>query len=77
MNPITAYVLSGLAVRILLRIEVGAGEAAVDLKTWTYKELLASWLPATEASLAWALAWLAIWIGLMWILYRAKIFIRI
>jgi predicted acyltransferase len=77
MNPITAYVLSGLAVRVLLRIEVGSGEAAVNLKTWTYRELLASWLPPTEASLAWALAWLGIWIGLMWILYRAKIFIRI
>ena len=49
----------------------------VTLKGWLYHTLLASWLPAKLASLAWALLFVTVWLGLMGLLYRRRIFVRI
>ncbi len=55
----------------------GAGGEIVILKRWLYELVFASWLPATVASLAWALMVVAIWWALMSVLYRRRIFIKI
>ena len=76
-NSILAFVGSGLMARLLGMIRwQGAGET-VTLKGWLYGGLLASWLPDRLASLAWALLFVAVWLGLMGLLYRRKIFIKI
>ena len=66
-NPTVSLEVAGLGTHYGLEA-LQTGEADVAL---------ASWLPPTEASLVWAVAWIAIWTGLMWILYRLRIFIRI
>ena len=53
------------------------GGESVTLKSWLYGGLLASWLPGKLASLAWALLFVAVWLALMGLLYRRKIFIKI
>jgi predicted acyltransferase len=76
-NSIAAYVGSGLMARILGLIRWQSGGEAVTLQGWIHGGLLASWLPPKLASLAWALLFVGVWLGLMWILYRKKIFIKI
>ena len=76
-NSITAFVGSGLMARILGMIRWQGGEETVTLHGWLYRGLLASWLPPKLASLAWALLFVAVWLGLMGVLYRKRIFIKI
>jgi predicted acyltransferase len=78
MNAITVFFLSGLMAKglYLIKITNAAGEQ-VSLKTYLYTNLFLTWLPQINASLLWALTYIAIWLGLMWILYAKKIFIKV
>ena len=78
MNSILAFVGSGLMARILTMVRwTGAQGQAVTLKGWLYEGLLACWLPARVASLAWALLFTAFWLCIAWALFRKRIFIKI
>jgi predicted acyltransferase len=76
-NAITAFFGSTLMAKILYLIRRPAGGETVTLQQWLYRHLFASWLPDYVASLAWALAFVALWWGLMSLLYRRRIFIKI
>lgn len=76
-NSIAAYVGSGLMAKIFGMVRWQSAGDTVTLQDWLYGGLLASWLPPKLASLAWALLFVAVWLGLMWVLYRRKIFIKI
>lgn len=77
-NPITAYVMSGLIAKTLITIRwTGAEGSSVSLKSWLYGHYFASWLPDYFASLAWAAVHVVALFGLMWLLYRRRIFIKI
>ncbi len=78
MNAIVLYVGSGLMAVVLGLIKVtGRDGLKTDLQTWIYQNLFASWASPANASLAFAITFVLVWLGLMWILYRRKIFIRI
>jgi predicted acyltransferase len=47
------------------------------LKSVIYSGLFAWWTPPKVASLAFAIAFILLWLGLTWILYRRKIFINL
>ena len=67
-NAIFAYFGSSLMAKILI------------ISGWQqrlYHRLFDSWLPDYVASLAWALAFVAIWWGLTALLYRRRIFIKV
>lgn len=77
-NAIVAFFGSTLLAKVLLLMRWPAAPSEiVTLQAWLYQRLFASWLPDYAASLAWALAFLALWWGLMAVLYRRRIFIRI
>ena len=65
----------------LLLLEVitvtGANGVKISLGSWIYDNLFTSWASPKNASLAFAIAFVLVWLGLMWILYRRKIFIKI
>jgi predicted acyltransferase len=77
-NAITVFVLSGLGARLLGLIKVGSpGAEAVTLKGYLYGQYFTSWLSPLNASLAFALAYVWLWMGLMSVLYWRRIFIRL
>ncbi|NLH62543.1 MAG: DUF5009 domain-containing protein [Ignavibacteriales bacterium] len=78
MNAITVYFLSGIVARLLTLIKVTntMGEE-VALKTYLYNSIFVPLFSPMNASLAWALTYVLIWLGLMWILYAKKIFIKL
>ncbi|MFQ5751268.1 MAG: acyltransferase family protein [bacterium] len=78
MNSIAVFVLSGLVARILLLIKVNNSNATpITLKGWMYHNLFASWAGPFNGSLAFAITNILFWLGLMAILYRKQIFIKI
>ena len=73
LNAIAAYFLSGIFARLLNMIPVGDA----PLKAWLYDNAFASWAGPVNGSLAFALSFVLLWIGLMWILDRKGIFIKV
>jgi len=76
-NPLFLFVLSGVLVKILLRIRIGAGEDARSLYSWIYRSLFTGWLSPLNASLAFALAMLALLWAIAWALDRRRIYIKV
>ena len=78
MNAIAAYLLAGIAARLLNLIKVhGPSGTPLTIKVWIYDSLFASWLGDLNASLAYAIAFiLAVWLFML-PLYRMRIFIKI
>jgi predicted acyltransferase len=81
-NAITAYF--GVSVMayttVWIRWEDAAGKT-VYLKYFLYDNLYRSWIPHIFgdyiSSAAWGASYVVLWCGLMWILYKKKIFIKI
>jgi len=77
-NAIAAFFLSGVFARLLNLVKVPGGAAGSQpVKAWIYANLFAGWLDPLNASLAFALVFVALWWGVMEIFYRRKIFIRV
>jgi len=78
-NAISAYWLSSLLAIVLDTIVVThpAGGDPRVLKSFIYDSLYATWLAPADASLAYAVSYDLLWLGLLSILYRRRIFIRI
>ncbi|MFQ5709482.1 MAG: acyltransferase family protein [bacterium] len=78
MNSIAVFVLSGLEARLTILIKVHAANGGtVALKSWLYQNIFASWAGPLNGSLAFAIANILFWLGLMAILYHKRIFIKI
>ncbi len=78
VNAIALYVGAELMAILLGEIEVtGSDGEKIPVGSWIYENLFASWASPVNASLAFAIAFVLVWLGIMWILYRRKIFIKI
>ena len=67
------YVVADLMARFLELIPVGNGD---NLGGWIYEHVFASWASPINASLAFAICFVLVCLGLMWILYRRRIFLK-
>lgn len=76
MNAIAVFVLSGFMTKAMVRIRVGGPEGP-SLYAWIYEALFRSWAGDRNGSLAFAIAYVLLWLGLMGVLYRRRIFIKI
>lgn len=78
LNAITVFFLSGIIAKSMYIIKVtsAAGEQ-LTLKTYLFEIFFLSWLDPINASLLWPIMYITIWLGLMWILYAKKIFIKV
>jgi predicted acyltransferase len=77
-NALAVFFLTGLTARLLTIIKLtGANGQQVALQTAIFKNLFASWASPINASLAFAVCFVLIWLGLMSILYRRGIFIKV
>jgi len=78
VNAIALFVGTGIMARLLGLIEVaGANGEQSSLQDWIYQELFLRWASPINASLAFAIAFVLVWLGLMWILYSRRIYIKI
>jgi len=82
VNAISVYILSIVMDRLLWWVNVTQPDGSiVDLKTWIYEHtssLLAGyWLGDNFTSFCYALMYVLLWLGPMWMLYRRRIFISI
>jgi predicted acyltransferase len=74
VNAISVYVASGLMATLLNNVSVGAMSA----HEWLYQVLFASWIAYPKlASLGYALATVAFWWLVCWIMWRLRITIRV
>lgn len=78
VNALALYVLSSLLFKILLAVPAVKldGEEG-SLRDWIYERVFATWLSPINASLAFALSYVALWWLVMLVLYRRKIFIKV
>jgi len=78
LNAIALYVVADLIAVLLELINVsGPDGSKISLGSWIFEKLFASWASPVNASLAFAFTFVLVCLGLMWILYRRKIFIKI
>lgn len=76
-NAILAYALSTFVGKLGGIVKVSGGTHGVDLQTWTYNHWFAPLAQPKNASLAFAISYLALWTVLAWVLYRNKIFVKV
>lgn len=78
VNPIAAYVLSGLGARFLGMIKVSGPEGdAISLKAWLVERLLSLGIDPMNASLLFSLGFVLTWLLIMSLFYRYRIIIRV
>ncbi len=78
MNPMVAFVGSAVMARCIYSIfTVNYHGQTIQLETWAYQVLFASWLDAVNASLAFAVAFVLFWFGILYALYRKQIFFKV
>ncbi len=75
MNALAVFWLSGASARVMNAIKVGPDD--VGLKTFIYRNYFLSWATPLNASLAFAIAFVLVWLGIMWVFYWKKIFIKL
>ena len=79
VNPLVAFVGSGLMARLIdSLIKVTVHGERMSLHQASFQLLFASWIPSEKfASLVWGLCFVAFWWGILAILYRRRIFLRV
>ncbi len=78
MNPIVAFVGTEVMARLMYSvIKVPFRGKTVALQSAIYQSLFEGWLPPKVASLAFAVFMLLIWLGILTILYRKRIVIKV
>ncbi len=78
VNPIVLFVGSGIMARLLTIITVPSGNGTgVTLWGYIYNHAFASWLAPNNASLAFAIVFILVWLFLMWLLDRKGVIIKI
>ena len=78
LNAITVFFLSGILSKTLYLIKfTDSNGDLITLRGYLYELLFLSWLSPINASLLWAVSYIIFWLGLMWILYHKKIFIKV
>lgn len=78
MNPIVAFVGSAAMERLIYSvITVSVDGKPVSLETAFYNATLGAWLPPRLASLSFAVCFVLVWLGVLTVLYRRKIFLKI
>jgi len=74
VNAIVLFVASGIVARILLVSRVADGRSVYQ---WLYDTQFVPWAGALNGSLAFALATVAVWWGVLYCLYRLRWFLRL
>jgi predicted acyltransferase len=78
VNAIVLFVGTGVMARLMGLIKISrADDSHPSLQGYIYNGAYASWLSPSNASLAFAISFILLWLFLMWLLYRKNIIIKI
>lgn len=78
VNALALFVGSGLMARLLGIIKVPAADGNyISLQKFIFDNFYLSWASPINASLAYAISFILLWLFLMWLLYRKKIYIKV
>ena len=78
VNPIIAFIGSGVMARLIYSIiKVDSGGKRIPIQAWLYQIFFASWLSPVNASLAFAVAFVLFWYGILYVLYRKNIILKV
>jgi predicted acyltransferase len=78
VNPMLAFLGSGIMARMIYSIlKVDVGGRPVALQKAVHDALFASWLAPRNASLAFALAFVGVWLAVLWVCYRRNIIFKV
>jgi predicted acyltransferase len=75
VTALPLFFLSSAMARVLVLIRVGPEHTR--LQAWLFAHLFAPWADPVNASLAYALAYVLLWWGLMWVLQRTGVRLRV
>jgi len=77
-NALFAFVLSGLLAKTMYTVKVTTGpDTSISLQGWLYQQVYLAVWSDYNASLAYALTNVLFILGITWMMYRRKIFIRL
>jgi predicted acyltransferase len=77
-NPLVAFVGSGLMSKTIYSLwRVESEGRMVSVQSVIHRELFASWLAPRDASLAFALSFVLLWLGILWWLDRRGIVVKV
>lgn len=78
VNALALFVGSGIMGRILGLIKVAGPEGKViSLQQWIFTNIFLPLAAPIDASLIYAICFILVWLFLMWLLYRKKIYIKV
>ena len=78
VNPIVAFVGSGIMARLIYSmIKVQYDGQPIAVQAAIYRSMFASWLEPRNASLACAICFVLLWLGILTVLYRKRIILKI
>jgi len=78
VNPLLAFIGSGMMARLIYSvIQVPFRGKTVSIQRALYESAFASWLAPRNASLLFAVTFVLLWIGLLWTLYRRRVYLRV
>ena len=77
-NALALYFGSAIFTRTLINIKWDVGEGkTTNVQKWFYDSAIAPYFEPINASLVFAILYILLWLFLMWLLYRKKIFIKV
>ncbi|HUJ12535.1 MAG TPA: DUF5009 domain-containing protein [Thermoanaerobaculia bacterium] len=78
VNPLIAFAGSGVMARIIYSLwKVHLGGKEIAIQAASYRLAFQPYFPEKMASLLWALCFVAFWYGVLWLLYRRNIIVKL
>jgi predicted acyltransferase len=78
VNALALFVGSGIMARLLGLIKVTGPEgSSISLQQWIFTNIFLPLASPINASLMYAICFILVWLFLMWLLYRKKIYIKV
>jgi predicted acyltransferase len=78
VNPIVAFVGSGVMARLIYTLwHVNYKGQSISIQSAIYQGVFLPWLPERVASLAFAIVFVLLWYGILLVLYRKKIILKV
>ena len=78
VNALALFVGSALMVKLMALIKLPRDDGTqISSQGWIFRKLFLTWASPINASLAYAIAFILLWLFLMWLLYRKRIYIKV